>query len=346
MNERAYSAAYANTATPMTGSKAGDAVLDIGVAAGLSYLPAGIVQQVKMAKEAVKAIRTVNGYYNTGFTKAKEVGSVDWKNWSKGGNISKAHLNEYATIEQRAKQNGSWLKNADGSTFQGDPRTWVQMQSESFNKWKAHFGDKSSVPKIAYHGTANKFKEDMFYTPDHPNYVRRDGTKTGESGVFFTPDKSAAEKTYTRPSLRSLEKGKEPMVYEMHLSSNNAELSRFIKQHPDDVNGLREYLVAKGKAPDEIQQLLSRSKMNGNLMDIVKLSEFSTPTNAFRKLLSDNGYNGYSWKFSAHYPEKIIFDAKQAMAISGNKCNFSAIDTNFYKVMFPVGIGVATQVQK
>ena len=45
-----------------------------------------------------------------------------------------SHLHEYLDIEKKAKQNGTWLKNKDGSTFDGDPRSWVQMQSDSFKK--------------------------------------------------------------------------------------------------------------------------------------------------------------------------------------------------------------------
>ena len=45
-----------------------------------------------------------------------------------------SHLKEYLDIEKKAKQNGTWLKNKDGSTFDGDPRSWVQMQSNSFKK--------------------------------------------------------------------------------------------------------------------------------------------------------------------------------------------------------------------
>ena len=45
-----------------------------------------------------------------------------------------SHLQEYLDIEKKSKQNGTWLKNKDGSTFDGDPRSWVQMQSDSFKK--------------------------------------------------------------------------------------------------------------------------------------------------------------------------------------------------------------------
>lgn len=45
---------------------------------------------------------------------------LDWKNWSRGGAISKAHLDEYADIERTTKANGTWLKTEDGSVWKGD----------------------------------------------------------------------------------------------------------------------------------------------------------------------------------------------------------------------------------
>ena len=55
------------------------------------------------------------------------------------------HTPEYLNIEKTAKANGTWLKNADGSDWQGfidsrgkvskDPHVWVMQQSEAGQKW-------------------------------------------------------------------------------------------------------------------------------------------------------------------------------------------------------------------
>lgn len=45
-----------------------------------------------------------------------------------------SHVPEYNQIEQNAKANGTWLKMPDGSTWQGDPRSWIMMQSEAYKK--------------------------------------------------------------------------------------------------------------------------------------------------------------------------------------------------------------------
>lgn len=62
---------------------------------------------------------------------------LDWKNWSKGGPISKEHLAEYEQIERDARRRGYWLMTSDGKAWEGDPRTWVQLMSKDgsrFNK--------------------------------------------------------------------------------------------------------------------------------------------------------------------------------------------------------------------
>lgn len=48
--------------------------------------------------------------------------------------ILASHVPEYHNIEQTSKANGTWLKMPDGSTWEGDPRSWVMMQSKAFKK--------------------------------------------------------------------------------------------------------------------------------------------------------------------------------------------------------------------
>ena len=45
-----------------------------------------------------------------------------------------SHLPEYIEIERTAKANGTWLKMPDGSTWQGDPRGWIMLQSKAVQK--------------------------------------------------------------------------------------------------------------------------------------------------------------------------------------------------------------------
>lgn len=60
---------------------------------------------------------------------------LNWKGWG----AKKKYIPEYEAIEREAKKNGTWLKNADGTDFTGDPREWVVKRSKKF---KEAFGDK------------------------------------------------------------------------------------------------------------------------------------------------------------------------------------------------------------
>ena len=46
----------------------------------------------------------------------------------------KRHVPEYLEIERKAKANGTWLKMPDGTTWTGDPRSWVQFMSKNVQK--------------------------------------------------------------------------------------------------------------------------------------------------------------------------------------------------------------------
>ena len=59
---------------------------------------------------------------------------INWSKWNKEIPENKALTQEYNTIEQTSKANGSWMKNPDGSAFQGTPEQFVQQNSSNFKK--------------------------------------------------------------------------------------------------------------------------------------------------------------------------------------------------------------------
>lgn len=59
---------------------------------------------------------------------------IDWSKWNKQIPNNSELINEYNTIEQTSKANGTWMKNPDGSAFQGTPEQFVQQNSQNFKK--------------------------------------------------------------------------------------------------------------------------------------------------------------------------------------------------------------------
>lgn len=129
--------------------------LTAGIGLGSLFLPAGL------SKIAKKIVPKISKYVNKNTEKL-----LNWDGYSKGGDISIEHLKEYADIERKAKANGTWLKNADGTDFTDDPHIWVKMQSKDFKK---NYAD-----RILYSGTSKsrEIKADyngLQFASDEPN---------------------------------------------------------------------------------------------------------------------------------------------------------------------------------
>ena len=45
--------------------------------------------------------------------------------------ILKSFSPEYRKIQRNAKLRGTYLKNTDGSKFEGDPREWIMLRSKN-----------------------------------------------------------------------------------------------------------------------------------------------------------------------------------------------------------------------
>lgn len=110
---------------------------------GATYIP-NIYNSEFLKQAADKLKEFVRGVKNQIFTEEE----IDWdpESWlnlrvakpdgtkytQEDIEIFKSHIPEYRQIEESTKRNGTWLKMPDGSTWKGDPRAWVMMQSKAF----------------------------------------------------------------------------------------------------------------------------------------------------------------------------------------------------------------------
>ena len=118
---------------------------------------------INAARYANKNMGVVSDYYKN--PNNPLLSEVDWRGWSKGGEISKEHLAEYAAIERAAKANGTWLKTRDGEPWQGDKRTWIQLMSKDGEKFR--HGEFPSNRDVWYNGVPN----DGTMLRDYPTYT-------------------------------------------------------------------------------------------------------------------------------------------------------------------------------
>lgn len=118
---------------------------------------------VRHAKNTNKNIGVISEYYKNPDNPL--LSEVDWRGWSKGGEISKEHLAEYAAIERAAKANDTWLKTRDGEPWKGDKRTWIQLMSKDGEKFR--HGEFPSNRDIWYNGVP----DDGTMLRDYPTYT-------------------------------------------------------------------------------------------------------------------------------------------------------------------------------
>ena len=224
------------------------------------------------------------------------------KKWTKKDEDALAsHLQEYLDIEKKAKQNGTWLKNKDGSTFDGDPRSWVQMQSDSFKK--------SYNDEILTHG------EDAINDLFGDFYGDGVGTGIGDK-VLWTSTNKLLGKTYGNDvfSLAALKNAKTNVVA--------------------DAEGRPWSNVVQGK---DTNNLVYPNLTNDNIVRInnvvdagpnIKWSEIKD----FRKNETVPEY--LSRKYTGD--DVVIGQDVSRKSIVGNNGDFNPIDKNIYRALIPL----------
>ena len=226
---------------------------------------------------------------------------VDKKWTEQDEKVLSSHLKEYFDIEKKAKQNGTWLKNKDGSTFDGDPRSWVQMQSDSFKK---NYND-----EILTHG------EDAINDLFGDFYGDGVGAGIGDK-VLWTSTNKLLGKTYGNDvfSLAALKNAKTNVVA--------------------DAEGRPWLNVVQGK---DTNNLVYPNLTNDNIVRInnvvdagpnIKWSEIKD----FRKNETVPEY--LSRKYTGD--DVVIGQDVSRKSIVGNNGDFNPIDKNIYRALIPL----------
>jgi len=102
---------------------------------------------------------------------------INWAKWNKEIPDNKKLIKEYHSIEKTKKLDGTWMKNSDGSPFQGTPEEFIQINSTNFKKAFSkgfditYRGARRHHPELDYNPifTADK-KMANEYTTAHGDY--------------------------------------------------------------------------------------------------------------------------------------------------------------------------------
>lgn len=212
-----------------------------------------------------------------------------------------SHLQEYLDIEKKAKQNGTWLKNKDGSTFDGDPRSWVQMQSDSFKK---NYND-----EILTHG------EDAVNDIFGDFYGDGVGAGIGDK-VLWTSTNKLLGKTYGNDvfSLAALKNAKTNIVA--------------------DAEGRQWLNVVQGK---DTNNLVYPNLTNDNIVRINNVVD-AGPNIKWNEIKDFRKNETVSEYLSRKYTgdDVVIGQDVSRKSIVGNNGDFNPIDKNIYRTLIPL----------
>lgn len=130
---------------------------------------------------------------------------INWGKWNKEIPSNKPLMDEYLQIEKTAKQNGTWMKNPDGSAFKGTPEQFVQQNSGNFKKAFnqghdiTYRGDDVHYPELDYNPVFTGDKQvagyyapenGSFWGPQHPSLSKAsvlDNTSGGMYELYYNP---------------------------------------------------------------------------------------------------------------------------------------------------------------
>lgn len=214
---------------------------------------------------------------------------IDWGKWNKEIPENKALMKEYNDIEQTAKANGTWMKNSDGSAFQGTPEQFVQQNSENFKKvFPNVIRDESGNVQKTYHGSQNTF--DYF----DPN-IMMTGRTRGQ-GIYTSPFRERAASYATKGDKKVYEfyqnANKPQDIIQQFNKASEQRFKEFLEKNPKGSKDFDKKFNEFMKKEDELYNLTDEDFNLQKGYDFLKASpdEFVVPFSNYPK--SAIGNNG------------------------------------------------------
>lgn len=299
-------------------------------------LPKDMVQQLERysvddLSKLIKEYNEINkphwlkGYKKVPDSKAKFQSEIDWGKWNKEIPDNKALMQEYNAIEQQAKANGTWMKNPDGSAFQGTPEQFVQQNSQNFKK---------AFPE--YHGEILNHNTNAELNTIDESFFNKGAGDTGYYGKgTYTHPKKDYTKMYGKNNhefyLNSKNKG--------FLDKSNINDAEYFKRSDDEI--LQHHL------PEYENKLMNYELDPSRYYDNAKenwLNKLNEQVKAGK--ISRDKLDEFT---SLHNPKNgevvIPFNNRVKSAI-GNNGMFDMTNPNIYKVLVPGILGAGALQQK
>lgn len=302
---------------------------------------------------------------------------INWGNWNKEILDNKALMQEYNAIEQQAKSNGTWMKNPDGSNFQGTPEQFVQTQSENWVKAYKNKG-LNSVNRV-YRGvgpvnsnpdfskgfiegdkaifTADKNLAKSYIHGSKNDKILSSSSNLGDAGYFDLVFNKGNQINYNTMlddwTNINLSKGSNKLNLEYNLNHQKKMLDRLEKEGKEynvdiinstkqRINQLQGYINDYDKIPTNTEEFEKMKKTLGNFTTTDNIADYITNTklnNITLQNIIDGGLGDVT--IVNNRPGNYL------KSIMGNNGNFDIWNNpNIYKAIVPAAIGAGALNQK
>jgi hypothetical protein len=315
----------------------------------------------------------LKGYKPIEVPKSNFKSEIDWGKWNPDTPKYPELINEYNAIEKATKQSGTWMKNPDGSPFQGTPEQFIQEQSSYFKKAYPEGYD------LTYRGV-DKYNNPDFSQP-------RNTSLPADRGIFTANRELAADYIFgnNKDILTPFSSRESPGLYELihpkgkqidfhtqtsdwtgiDLSRNTtkADLQQKFNETQDFVNKF-----GVGVDPTYLQPYYNRlSKIKKDIDEFDALNSDATALLEMRSKLGDHVNTD---EIAAYLPETDLRKVKLRDIVDGNFGDvtivnnrpgnylksrvgnvgfFDMTNPNIYKAVAPIGAGIgvgASQINK
>jgi hypothetical protein len=307
---------------------------------------------------------------------------IDWNSFNKSIPKNKLLMQEYNTIEQQAKANGSWMKNADGTQYTlsdgyvGSPEQFVQENSKNY---KLAFGDKrpDTVYRGVQEGTTGDFslsdemglaKERGMFTANKEladNYGASQGNPKllsafdeGNAGTYQLASKNNTQLTIDANAGSWTDIDLMPNYNKKDLAFNLKSGENQLAVLRDDLSQDPEMLVNYAQGIERKRRLLNGvDDLSYNNPEYKKLTDALGPesdTNEIAKYLQNTELNKFRINNvnDGGLGDVTIHNNKKGnylKSLIGNNGEFDMNNPNIFKAIAPIipaaGVAVAAQMQ-
>ena len=219
-----------------------------------------------------------------------------------------SHIPEFHQIERQAKANGTWLKMPDGSTWEGDPRGWVMLQSKNA---KNNYRN-----EVLHHGEDAYFDDMSSYIDEEGNNMT--GDMLGDRVVW----------TSTNPKV---------------ASTYGKDVYPFIIPKDADIKTIAD---AQGRSWIEVlphtntDALVYPNLTENNVIRINNVVDpgKNTPLPSIKEALPNETVTDYLKR--KYLGDDLVLGQKvRRKSLYGNNGNFDLGNFNIFKGLIPVGLG-------